>query len=406
MGFAPTYLVVSCILMTNLTQKILSYTNSLDEIELILSRSFKLSSQLNDCEIQYAESAIAKYKTSKFGERTLVEVKPISKDTESVINYIISQFDNAYGKTSRQIKTAVCFSQMQVLGKYQINSDLEIFPIPTGNPISDEIPSDHPFILRYSISTCNDISVNAYRSGLELDKFENLFSQLACPVKCNYGRNGDKRWVFSISNNSEVETKWQQCGYIGTNTNIENPETISSIAEVEDELYYGKYYFGAGDIMTVPKSLRESFRIALTIKKECSDKYFNAVKWYRQGLKTLQSSKGLTFIAMVTAIECLIDQDEKRAKCETCNRILDDGPTKKFNSFMETYCPGIDQSARKALYEMRSNLAHGRMVLLGDGSSYSFNPVKITQDQSLRSVIHYVRLGLRNWLHMSAKECS
>jgi hypothetical protein len=138
-----------------------------------------------------------------------------------------------------------------------------------------------------------------------------------------------------------------------------------------------------------------------------------ACSWYAQYRYAAKESRSSAFITLVSALECLALEKEvcKYCKqpfienvdlCQQCGqpryRV-----TVHFHEFLKKYVPGIDNfpKEKKAIYQIRSQLAHGTDLLQADLEPWNFlvDGKEEEQGRLQSNLFSIARLAIYNWLH-------
>jgi hypothetical protein len=118
------------------------------------------------------------------------------------------------------------------------------------------------------------------------------------------------------------------------------------------------------------------------------------------------------YLALIRAVEALMDPPPSEERCDTCGARTEPGPVKLFREFVDKYVPVIDwwQMGRKEFYNIRSSLTHGGKLLRLDSSFLDFmNPQYFLQHRDLHGTRQMVSYLLVSWLdaqHNQARSSS
>jgi hypothetical protein len=121
----------------------------------------------------------------------------------------------------------------------------------------------------------------------------------------------------------------------------------------------------------------------------------------------LEISFSDAYLALIRAVEALMDPLLPAEPCEKCGLRTGPGPVKRFREFVDAHVPVIDwwQLGRDEFYDIRSSLTHGGKLLRLDGYELDFmNPVNFLQSRDLHGTRQMVSYLLVNWLETRHNE--
>jgi hypothetical protein len=160
-------------------------------------------------------------------------------------------------------------------------------------------------------------------------------------------------------------------------------------------------YFGSNSSsLELPDNLEESFDLAFSLSSQDWEKFFMDCSWYYQAIDIWQKFNSSAFIALVSAIECLVPKGQEI--CSFCGqpkyRV-----TKRFKDFLEKHVPFLAtefHEEKKFIYQVRSDLSHGLDLLIQDMKPWTFmlNPRAQKQDILQRNLYFITRVAIYNWL--------
>lgn len=134
------------------------------------------------------------------------------------------------------------------------------------------------------------------------------------------------------------------------------------------------------------------------LEKKDLDKFYIACCWFYDYEQISLLSHSSAYIALVTAIESLIDKSEK--KCEKCNQLVF-GVNKRFKDFMKKNITFLKHYPveEKIMYDTRSKLAHGNRLFYRDlETPYLFSST-YDQESNLQGNVEFLtRIAIYNWL--------
>jgi hypothetical protein len=139
-------------------------------------------------------------------------------------------------------------------------------------------------------------------------------------------------------------------------------------------------------VFSLPESLAASFE--------------RASIWFAQMQDLWPRASSSALVAAVTAIETLLAKDAER--CNECGQ-LKYNINRKFKEFLRIHVPGVESRFPEefaAIYKTRSNVAHGKLMLMADLRPWQFFGDTLQQWQAKfqRNTYRIVATALRNWV--------
>jgi len=335
----------------------------------------------------------------------------LNKIENKIKEILIDNQGQGFGQT-------VGFSSERVNGFFRYKDLFEIIPAPDIAPKPKVSLADHPFLLQFSYTSCPNLGID-YARRLERSsvyfRLLNLFSNRRVFLPSQSVRFS---WIIEEKNTNSWVSKWRQEGYTykGFSEKIDNYTSIEnfpSIKRVPFHEYYSSPLVVTSKSLKFPDNLEKSFDLAFRLNEQDWKRFFMACSWYYQAMNIWLESNSSSFIALVTAIECLTD---KPNRCRKCNQTTTEGlekceqcgqpryrVTKKFKDCLEKYVPFLEErfpKERKLLYEVRSKLSHGMDLLTRDLKPWCFIMSKRAEEQgALQRNLHFItRTAIYNWL--------
>jgi len=178
----------------------------------------------------------------------------------------------------------------------------------------------------------------------------------------------------------------------------------------------GQRFAHPGDSLALPDNIMPALDLAFGLRDEDRERLDRALIFFEQGKSVWRESRSLSYIAHVIAIEALMDRPERcevcdqalleeNERCNTCDQALL-GTTRAFREFLETHAPVIREEpyTRNRLYRLRSDLAHGNDVILGDMFPSSGVGEHAREESILEETLHSIAgTAIRGWLHSRAQ---
>jgi hypothetical protein len=304
-----------------------------------------------------------------------------------------------------RIGQVVGFSSERVGGYFRYKDLFQIIPVPDNAPKPEILVADHPFLLQFSYTSCPYIAIDNIRRSHKSNvyiRLLNLFSNL--PITLG-SRSVRFSWIMETKDSSNWTSKWRQEGYTykGFSGKIDEYDPVDNLTQIK-RIPYQEYYSAFPGItsepLKFPDDLEKSFDLALGLNKQDWKKFFMACSWYYQAGSIWQDSNSSAYIALVNAIECLIEDGIER--CKYCGQPKY-SVTKKFKEFLEEHVPFLKERFPKEaslLYQVRSKLSHGLDLLMRDLEPWNFmmNVKAQEQDFLQRNLSFITRIAICNWL--------
>ena len=261
----------------------------------------------------------------------------------------------------------------------------------------------HPFILQSKYWSCPDATINGQRRTENAVKFTRILNTL-----CGCAISSSARFVqhfWGISPDKEFACRLTQEGY-GYQSFIPELKEFSATNELHAirlfpaATYYDINFFSGDYAVTLPDSSEKYLDKVLSLKGEHARRFEIASTWFSQVNGLWPQSSSSAMIAVVSAIEALLEKSSE--SCKACGQHKFE-ITKKFRAFLKEYVPGIEEAFPeefKAIYKMRSDLAHGSALLVADLEYWNYfgTPLQQWQDEFQRNTFYITATALRNWV--------
>ncbi len=232
--------------------------------------------------------------------------------------------------------------------------------------------------------------------------------------------DGMQCWFIPLSGNTHSPV-WGQQGYTfeGSTelTRFSTPQG-AKLTVVPFQKYYKRirdaYYGGKDNQIELPSNINNLFDIYFSLDATKKIAFHTACYSYNQALElTYKSmSASLSLIAAVMGIEALVNCDNSSgtSRCSECGALKSiescevcGSPryyaTSRFKNFMTKYGPPNSKKFYTNLYNLRSRLAHGTLLLRDDEFDSGFHTGGQDEQQMFkRESLILVRLAILNWL--------
>lgn len=391
--------------MSNLMERLhVSRVNDIQEFQIILLSHFSHSSQIGQQTIIYNSPAGEELLRLNFEPngtlQSIVAGPSLSKtDIDSIASKVEREIlDDTY----TQVVRMVAFSNHPVKGYFRWKNNFQILSVPTNAPRPPQAVGDHPFLLEASFKRSSDRNLNEFRASKKLHEIQlTLFLLLNRQIKTP---PHSTQFLWAIDTLEETpKSRFVRAGYM-----YNGYQRFASDFSMPDEQplprtdfneYYNNDAISVGDSLLLPSSIETSLEKLEKISKDQFSQFIRAVYWLDYAMKVHSLSSSGAFIGYANAIETLLPTTPID-RCLLCNTPRD-SITSKFRDFMNDYVPTTPEiiEANRDLYNVRSRLAHGDMLLNADTNFYGWDLINNNQQRKLRHLGCSVKVAIYNWLH-------
>lgn len=316
--------------------------------------------------------------------------------------------DQSLTKVGREI----LFSSFAVNGFFTIKNEMQILPVPANAPKQIFWGIGHPFLLEFQYVASKNGFIDSFRRVQQISRISAILAVfLEGGIEQRQSRARGHWVIIPDKEPGKQEYKNLPAGYgydgfKAVDTNFSRTDEFSPLIEIPDQ----EYFFRWGLINTKPLEIPNSLGSRISkfwqlpvIKRE---QFCRAAYWHQQAHNLYSASKSSSYLAAVMAIETLVEDEKTPAKCPTCKKALENGPTKKFRDFLEKYARFTSDSnnehqVRTQLYDLRCDLAHGEQIFLEDidhGSWAMASTQSADEDNKMELIFRFTRVALVNWL--------
>jgi len=266
--------------------------------------------------------------------------------------------------TGSEVRRDVLFSVPEVKGYWRHGDDWQILPAPPQAPRPGFLLGEHPFVLEYRVrSSANDAVVFTRRR-----RSWELHLLLSLVLRGSITHETDAKphhWVLMGEPTAAgVHTAYVNEGYmveglIARADSFSNPEGLPELVVVPDEEYYARRGIDISeDALDAPAGLDAFLNRFEDADPRTREQLLRASYWLDAAYRVWDTSKSLSYIAAVNAVESLVPKRE-HDPCPCCGLDRSPGPTARFHDFVETYAAAEGAADRKAIYRLRSAFVHG-----------------------------------------------
>lgn len=395
----------------DLKELLMSEKVSLVELGACLIDFFNNASQVSSNEIRYGQEDSDKKLTLTYSKDygTLESVALTPNFPEILVNELHEKIREAFFVDSPDtIGNTILFSRYPVDGYCTVGDAFQLLPAPPHAPRPRFSYADHPFLLEYKYNGSKNSSVDAIRfvntrtelslllnvllEGQIIDRHLNQLSHIWVLIKGGPSSNLRSEYL---------QPGYSVCGLTATREEFSGIDELDPMNSIDPDKYYVRFAIQAGRSLQVPSDLNVSIERYYALDSEHRSRFLRACYWNHQANQIFHCSRSASYISLVNAIECLMDEPESHGVCKECNREIKEGPTKMFRDFIEKYSPGVPLSIRNELYQVRSKLSHGAVLLPLDmpGLTFGLDPKYLESRNQYSMMAKVVDYTMYNWIH-------
>ena len=320
-----------------------------------------------------------------------------------------------------KIGQTVCFLY-GTLERYFTCKYFQLLPVPAYAPKPTMGMTNYPFLLQYLYPTSSNWIIDSMRRQETEQRYLNLLSLFLHtkirqnPTVFHPGWTFDQtrklteeRFLgYTFENYSSVLDEFSDTSAYQMTTLVPSIEYYASRRG-----HYSSLVVGDTELK-LPDNLVVSLEKVDTLGNKDRENFLRACYWLRQAQMQQGGSHSLSLIALVTAIECLIEKNQcpgchqeiipSSGRCDVCKEPIY-RITAAFKTFVETWFPDAarDPEALGLLYNTRSTAVHGSAMLLSDSHPWiHFTEHKQALDEydTYRRAYLITKVVLYNWLYM------
>jgi hypothetical protein len=131
------------------------------------------------------------------------------------------------------------------------------------------------------------------------------------------------------------------------------------------------------------------------------EQFLRACIWLDRSLAVWHESMSLSYIALTNAIETLAGRGSA-VTCRYCGA-RSPGVTEAFRDFLGEYAGQTDEGRRNQLYDLRSQIVHGDLLMVRDiPGEAGFHPTDLKHRDSWYELRSVARIAVLNWFVATA----
>lgn len=325
-----------------------------------------------------------------------------------------------------KVGQTVCFL-FGTVERYFTCKYFQLLPVPAHAPKPTMGIRNYPFLLQYLYPTSSNKIIDSMRRQETEQRYLNLLSLfLHTKIKQNPS-------VFHTDWTFDMTRKLTEERFIGYMYDFESYSSVldtfsdTSGYQMATLVPQTEYYTGtlafknvlnvADTELKLPDNLVVSFEKVDSLGNKDQENFLRACYWLRQAQIQQEVSRSSSLIALVAAIECLIEKNQcpgchqeiipSSGRCDVCKEPIY-RITAAFKTFVETWFPDAARypEAIGLLYNTRSTAVHGSGILLSDSHPWiHFTEHKQALDEYdtyeraylITKVVLYNSLHYRQW---------
>jgi hypothetical protein len=327
-----------------------------------------------------------------FQDKKIAAVEPGEAFDNVLWKGVAEEIENSLLVGPRRVGRDFSFSSFRVSGSWRgKQSGVQILPPPDSTPRADVEGASDPFILEFPMQGSEFMPVTLHRRTREHSRFTRLLNVLLAGRTSLLPRRQEQFWA-RVPSSGKVELVLQVFfGPLGEGV-LDAPSPAAG--ERLEEVASGPgYYHGGNDGkgLRVPTDLDELICRYLALSRDDRAKFDRAAFWIDMAARQWHLSMSLSFTAVVSAIESLMEQERR-------------GVARRFKEFAETYAPGESlENRRGEIYDVRSGILHGRELMqLDEDVAFGWDPPWEAERELHLELAGISGTVLRNWLRNPA----
>lgn len=386
------------------------------ELETLLMWHFQNATGVSAKEIHYQRDGEAFALALHYNNNgNLMELKAGPGLRDEDITKIEKRIDQTLiCTTGVSVGQTVLFARQPVNGYFKYRDQFQIIPVPPAAPQLPVALGDHPLLLEFTFPTSEDRHIQTIRRARKAKEIELLCVAFTTGIWKGPNQALRHHWVYTEPQDSntrgskylqEIYLYDGQMGHAGKFTDTSNTQPIPL---TNHDAYYSKNGINIGESLELPDNLENQVDCFFNAHPDDRERFLRASFWFQHSQHVSSQSKSASFTALMSAIESLMPKAMPTGHCESCNRPISLGSTKRFKDFVEEFVP--DQSSSDAdknkLYSLRSALSHGGSLLHSDRNTWlgSMTSGSIKEWANHDAMLRIVRIALTNWIYHSRGE--
>ncbi|MFE4029317.1 hypothetical protein ACFX4N_24505 [Priestia sp. YIM B13551] len=358
-----------------------------DEILIVLQEAFPFTVQSDTYELKMycheshrgtdSYALICKFRKAR---RNLYSIETGPGFPKGYQKEIKKTIERDLKKDTKHIGNMIIFSRIPVKNPYLCRDYFQILPLSDEEKkLHEHFMYFHPFRVQFKFYNSPNTSVRMSRcikKGNEIELLLSLF--LNTPISNQYL----KKVNFYIS---DVETDWET-----------SPEGLEPMVKFTSKDYYSTEEYPHHSVQ-LPEMFNSMFNRFYLLDSKLQERFLRAAYWFKHAGEVTNISRSASFLAFISAIETMASDKSKLTECKECKNKA--GATQQVRKFLEDNLQGEPQKIIKKMYNLRSNLTHGSMILQEDSGTFMpMTPSSNEEFYDYNLTKKLTRTSLINWL--------
>lgn len=398
----------SVLAVTEITNQVISSDFDPREICSILNQFYGAASEHSSNEVTYSRAGSSSHalRVEFQGEKIRLYRGP---DFQEEDLRELAQEIKSLNASSTLIGRSVLFSSYPVIGIHNANNLLQILPVPAHAPKSPTPFAsgavEHPFLLEFQFADSPNELIRQDRSRQQAHEITLLLNALLEGYITYDARRGG--WAETTSPGAPT-SQYVLCrsgyGYEGFATHATEFSPVDSLRPIKQTID-ASYYTSPlkpGHTLEVHRSFTNLVNKFYSLGKDDRDMFLRAAFWLHQAAQP--GPRSVSFLSLIYAIDTLVPPEKGHSPCSLCQKLSGPTVTDRFVAFLNKMVPDSspdtreNSAARRKLFKLRSDLAHGRDILSLDRMDQGFTSISISQSHIYWHALLLAKMTIVNWL--------
>ena len=330
--------------------------------------------------------------TLTYSDRVIASVEPGPAFDQPQWDAIAEEIETRVLAGPERIGREYSFNSHRVSGSWRGDrSGVQILPPHPESPAAPVECADHPFILEFDIREAGYWPITNYRRTREHRRLTLMLNTVLAGWTSARGLRAGHSWGCFHRDGGKLEVRWVQNEYFGRLgqcvLEVLSPPSGEPLEVIQTDRYFEEVRGIDGRGLRVPSDLDESICRYQQLPAVRREEFDRAAYWLDMSSRQWTISTSLSFGALVSAVESLINQRGP-------------GSTARFRSFLEQYAPGASLEARRnEMYDLRSGIFHGSdLMTIDQDISFGWDPPWSNESGLHEELWGLTRTVVRNWL--------
>lgn len=287
----------------------------------------------------------------------LVALKPGDALTAAERDALVDAIAAAAGEAAEVVSRSVMFAPVPTRGGWRHRNFVQLGEPPPEAPKPGALLGDHPVILEVRHRRSDDFLLQATRSEHAVQAARLVLNVVMGWQLQWLTHFTTFAWVFPQELTSELVPTYQKRGYHipGFERYADDFRDIDEVMPTAPVLdVYGRLGIQFDDVFTVPDAAGGMLDAFELLQGDQQARFLRGAYWFAHSHRVRHESRSAAFLALVQALEALLDPPTGEAKGE--------GPSARFRRLVDRYAPGTAASERRDFYRTRSKVAHGGVL--------------------------------------------